>query len=98
VVFNTYGRTPSFKPSNLRGGDLVEENPGARGKAVEEQSMQSVQLVFEEKGAESPDITEDAAGAVGGGDEELERLSVGSGMEVKINLATTIDEEKDTPL
>ena len=119
-MLNTYGRTPSSKrDTHFQGGELVEQNVYATGVGKaddddDDRSMQSVQLVFEEKGgAESPEFAQSLekkeeaeeeeaeakaeAGAKRAAGDEVEKLSIGSGMEVKINL-TAFGEDKDTPL
>lgn len=97
MVFTTYGRDPTPK-SGLHGGELVETNlyvTTVGKKDSDGESMQSVQLVFGD-GTESPDVVENP----GGEDEEDEdRESTGSGMEVKIDLlANQKESEKDTAL
>lgn len=99
VVFNVYGRTATAKPSNLRGGELVEENLyvstiGAPQEADETHSMQSIELVFTDgAGDKSPEPERGEEE-----EEEAEKLSLGSGMDVKINFIVPGDDESDTAL
>jgi hypothetical protein len=96
VEFNTYCRDTSLKGSNLHGGELVEQNVHAiniQGRA-ENESMQSIQLVFGDDGAESPEVDEKADLNGDGGED---KLSTGSGMDVKINLLDG-ERQKDTAL
>ena len=100
MVFNTYGREATLK-SGLHGGELVETNIHVTNvkRDSDNESMQSVQLVFGD-GTESPDISPDVVenpgGEAGEDDEDEDRRSTGSGMEVKIDLLA--DEQKDTAL
>lgn len=103
VVFNTYGRS---KNTNLRGGDMVEENLYTTNDVVvksatneDEQSMQSIELAFTGGGAGDEDSSSQEVGPdkpIDGG-EDIERLG---GMDVKINLAASMEEDpmKDTAL
>lgn len=96
MVFNTYGRGPSKKGSELKGGEMVEENPYVT-PGEDNVSMQSVQLEFTEtrsdtsvEPAEPPEL--------GAGTEDKDNLVEETKNDLDIRISFLEDADKDTAL